>query len=82
MSESNEPWTKANVLPAMKTEEVIARAQRILDLRGRPPYVRRYSYNESGAGPGGYHTEELSEDEAAVLSDFVYHWLPFLVVKP
>lgn len=79
MSEDNRPDAVPNRLPAMTYDEVIARAQRIFDLRGAPPYRASYSY--SGNGPGGYHTLERSEDEAAVLSEFVYHWLPLLTHK-
>lgn len=68
-------------LPAMKAEDVKARAQRILDLRGTPPYKLRYSHNENGGGSEGYHTLQLSEDEAAVLSEFVQYWLPYLTIK-
>lgn len=65
-SENNPPDYIPNRLPDMKTPEVIARAQRILDKRGRPPYSADAC---------------RTEDEAAVLSEFVYYWLPFLVEK-
>lgn len=82
MSEgSNTPDIKPARLAPMTMDQVKASAQRILDLRGRPPYKARYSYNESGEGPGGYHTLEVSEDEARVISEFVQFWLPFLVEK-
>ena len=55
-----------NKLAAMKTDEVIARAQRIFDKRGEAPY------NADAC---------LSPDEAAVLSEFVYFWRPFLENK-
>lgn len=72
---------RPNALTHMTFEEVKASAQRVLDLRGLPPYKTRYSYNEDGNGLGGYHTLECSEDEARVLSEFVQFWLPFLVQK-
>lgn len=81
MSENNDPDLKPNTMPAMTNDQVKARAQRILDQRGPPPYKVTYSYNESGNGPGGYHTLQLSEDDAAVISEFVSYWMPFLTIK-
>ena len=65
-------------LPAAKYEEVKARAQRILDLRGKPPYGGSLGqshplYDEDGSG--------LSDDELLILSEFVTYWMPYLVEK-
>lgn len=70
----NDQDIKANRLPAMKFGEVVERAQRILDMRGRPPY-KRFPEGDSLA------FKDLSDDELALISDFVYHWLPFLMQK-
>lgn len=68
MSDNNAPDTQPNKLPPMKMEEVIARAQRVLDSRGTPPYA------------GGALTV-MTEDEAAVIGEFVFYWLPYLTIK-
>lgn len=70
--------TEPAKLPSMKFEEVKASAQRVLDLRGRPPYGSSIGqshplYDEFGAG--------LTDDELRVISEFVQFWLPFLVEK-
>lgn len=62
--------SQPNKLAPMKTDEVIARAQRIFDLRGEPPYDSNTFDTHSGV---------ISADELAVLSEFVYFWRPFLV---
>lgn len=56
-----------NELPIMTAGQIKQRAQRIFDLRGKPPYLG-----------GGGDLEALSDDELAVLSEFVHYWLPFL----
>ncbi len=56
----------------------IASAQRILNLRGRPPY------REEQYPSGDEHGEALdciSSDELRIISEFVQFWLPFLVEK-
>lgn len=68
-SDNNSGLARPNKLPAMRTEDVKARAQRILDLRGKPPYTKDTF--------GG----QLSEGEAALISDFVHYWMPYLVQK-
>lgn len=79
MSEENiQPGVVPNKLPSMTREEVIARAQRILDERGKPPYTPKTFGSEFQEWyPDGF----LSEDECAILSEFVYFWLPYLVEK-
>lgn len=67
-------------LPAEKYEEVKARAQRILDLRGRPPY-RVSTFMNVAKELNGTDIVPLSEDEALILSEFVTYWLPYLVEK-
>lgn len=68
--ESSTPTLKPNTLSAMKWDEVKARAQRIVDTRGKwPPYTK--------ADFDGY----VSEDEAAVLSEFVYFWQPYIILR-
>ncbi len=63
--------TRPNRLPQMKVEDVQARAQRIFDLRGEPPY-----------GMNNFGLEApLTGDEAAIISDFVTYWRPFLTLK-
>lgn len=63
-------------LPVMTREEVKARAQRILDIRGTPPYDnRRYITPEQNC------PNPLIEDELAVLSEFVQFWMPYLTIK-
>lgn len=64
----NKPEFEPNRLPKMTAEEVKARAQRILDLRGMPPYSRYETYSELA----------VTDDEAALISEFVYFWLPYL----
>lgn len=64
MSEDIQP----NKLPAMKSEEVKARAQQIFDLRGAPPYSQN-TFKD-------YQT--LSDGEVAVISEFVHYWMPYL----
>lgn len=71
---------KANVLPPMKFEEVKASAQRILDLRGLPPYTRN-TENKSALGDVFFAYACMNDDELRVLSEFVQFWLPFLVQK-
>lgn len=62
-------WKAAgSVLPKLKYDEVAAQAQRIFDMRGRPPYT-----------PATFGF--VSPDEARVLSDFVTSWMPVLVEK-
>ena len=63
---------KFAVLPAMTYEQVKARAQKILDDRGLPPYTREKHLQ---------HGMNISEAELAVISDFVANWLPQLVQK-
>jgi hypothetical protein len=62
---------KPNILPAMTFDEVKARAQRMLDRFGPPPYEQ---YGTPGMG-------DLGADAVAVISDFVHFWLPYLVEK-
>jgi len=71
---STQPSVKPNILPARKWNEVLARAQRIADLRGFPPYSARHGDNDAWE-------PVLSDDEAAVLSEFVYFWQPYLTLK-
>ena len=66
-------------LPAAKYEEVKARAQRILDMRGKPPYTPMSWQQSFEEAP--YHRTTVSEDEALILSEFVTYWLPYLVEK-
>lgn len=56
-------------LPTMTTPEVKARAQRIVNLHGAPPYT---------AATVGF--ELNSDDEIAVISEFVTYWMPFCVL--
>lgn len=66
-----------NTLEPMKREEVLARAQRILDLRGEPPYKAELFDSEFPE----WYSGGVTADEAAVLSEFVHYWRPFLVRK-
>ena len=78
--EANRHETQPAKLPAARYDEVKARAQRILDQRGRPPYtpmVWQQSFDDTP-----YHRTTVSEDEALVLSEFVTYWMPYLVEKP
>ena len=63
---------KPNPLPRNTYEEVKARAQSILDARGLPPYQPRWDSNPLSG------ENLLNEEEALVLSEFVWFWLPFL----
>jgi len=74
MSEGmNTPDREPNRLPHMTTAQVIERAQRILDLRGRPPYSRN---------AGQFKLDPtMTDDEIALISDFVHYWLQYLVLK-
>ena len=67
----NSPTLRPNTLPAMTLEEVKARAQRIADRLGFPPYGQ---YETPGMG-------DLGADAVAVISEFVYYWQPYLVLK-
>ena len=69
-------------LPAAKYEEVKARAQRILDLRGKPPYRAIPACSNFLCQPEtGEPKPILSNDEALILSEFVTYWMPYLVEK-
>lgn len=72
-SDNNSGLAKPNTLPKMTWDEVVARAQRILDARGAPPYTPATfdSYVPN-------NLDKVLEDEAAVISEFVYYWLPYL----
>lgn len=71
MAESLNNVATPNALPSLTFDQVKARAQKIFDLRGMPPYDR---------STPGY--QDLSEDEIGVLSEFVYYWQNYLVAKP
>jgi hypothetical protein len=73
----NKAEFEPNRLPKMTAEEVKARAQRILDLRGMPPYGPMTWQQSQEDGPP-YHITTVTDDEAALISEFVYFWLPFL----
>lgn len=84
MAENNDSGqaVKPNILPAMKWDEVQARAQRIVDMRGFPPYKAiPPCSNFLCRGTEEESKPILSVDEAAVLSDFVYFWQPYLTLK-
>lgn len=76
-SDNNSGLARPNKLPAMRTEDVKARAQRILDLRGKPPYTK----DTFGITGQVVNITPVTEDEAAVLSEFVHYWMPYLVQK-
>jgi len=77
---SNQPTRKPNILPAMTSAEVKARAQKIVDARGKwPPYAPA-DWQQSFDEPP-YHRTAVSEEEAAVLSEFVYYWQPYLTLR-
>ena len=61
---------KPGQLPRMTHEEVRARAQRIFDRWGEPPYKSHWPDSAMGT------------EEVAVLSEFVTYWRPFLKVNP
>jgi hypothetical protein len=65
MSESNESQ-KPGKLPPMTMEEIEARAQRILNHRGEPPYTNLTS---------------PIQDEIDIVNEFMHYWRPFLVRK-
>lgn len=58
-------------LPPMTYEAVKERAQRILDLRGKPPYTGEKFEQFVG----------FSNDEVAIIEEIVTAWLPRLVQK-
>lgn len=69
MSDNNAPGVTPIQPKAMTGEEVKQRAQRILDHRGPLPWqTNGWNY-------------PLIEDEAAVLSEFVQFWMPYLTIK-
>lgn len=73
---------KPTTLPADTYTKVLARAQRIFDRLGRPPYKARYAYDlDPVSEQDQEYTRFGSEDEAHVLSEFVTFWLPYLVEK-
>lgn len=81
MSEgANTPDVKPARLAPMTIDQVKASAQRILDLRGRPPYTPKHPEFNYIADKAT-HEQALSEDELRVISEFVQFWLPFLVEK-
>lgn len=57
-------------LRAMTFQQCLDRAERIFNLRGRPPYTL-----------ANYKGSDLSPDELEILSDYMIHWSPFLVEK-
>jgi hypothetical protein len=61
---------KPGDLPKMTHDEVKARAQRIFDRWGEPPYKSHFP--ESALG----------HDEVAIISEFVTYWRPMLKVNP
>lgn len=78
----NQPMLQPNRLPAMKWDEVLAQAQAIYDRYGAPPYTKdneRTEVNYSGDVAVMVRPfANLAEPELAVLSDFVYYWLPYI----
>ena len=52
--------------------ECLARAQHILDVRGRPPYL------ETSFGPNAH---SITADELSLISEFVQYWRPKLTEK-
>ena len=68
--------------PAETYESVKVRAQRILDLRGRPPYTKESGPLGSGSILEVFPLCQVSDDELFILSEYVQYWLPFLVEKP
>lgn len=73
--------TRPNKLPAMTAAKAQERAQRILDLRGEPPYTADGVYSMTPDNPNEPRWQPLTQDEVAVLSEFVCYWRPFLKVK-
>lgn len=67
-SANNQGLAAPNKLPAMTTEEVKARAQRIAELRGKIPT------------DGDLVGKPMSVDEAKVVAEFVFYWAPFIIV--
>lgn len=80
-----QPGVVPNKLPAMKWEEVKERAQRIADERGFPPYkkdaITVAQISDEEFDIVGRPFELLLDDELAVLSEFMYYWQPYLVLK-
>lgn len=80
MSEgSNRPDSVPNKLPALKREEVIARAQRILDARGK--FELTLEDFRFGQGPYLPDIVAITEDELALINEFLHFWRPFLKLK-
>ena len=69
-SQNNEGLAQPNKLPSMTTDQVKARAKAIFDLRGNAPY-----------SPEMYADCNISNEEIAVISDFVYYWQPYFFEK-
>lgn len=78
-TENNPPDVVSGQMPHMSYNEVVARAQRILDVRGRPPYTRE-SFSLSLGFEGSFRSE-ITDDELGVLNDFMTYWNPFVVEK-
>ena len=77
MSESNTPDVKPNKLPHMTTEQVKERAKIMLNAYGVPPYApeRLFTMSDDPA------IRAAQEAAAAHVSEFVFYWMPFMVVK-
>lgn len=81
MSEgSNRPDAVPNKLPPMRTEEVIARAQRILDRHGK--FELTLADFQFGTDPYRPDIIAISEDELALINEFLHYWRPFIKLSP
>ncbi len=66
----NDPDIQPGKMKVMTFQQCLDRAERIFNLRGRPPYTLDH-----------YKGSDLSPDELGILSDYMTYWNPFLVEK-
>lgn len=74
--ETSNPIVMPNKLPLMTHDQVMERAQKIFEHRGTPPFNRAEHFSTAD------DKHFVTDEEMAVISDFVFHWLPYLTVKP
>lgn len=73
------PETTAGKLSPMKYDEVKARAKKILERRGPPPYTTEtYGQSKHLGSSELVSVDCLIDEEAAVLNDFMAYWMPLI----
>lgn len=66
----SDPQVKPNVIPKTTFDQSVAQAQRILDLRGKPPYT-----------PQNFTAVPVTQDEVDLIWHFVHYWMPHISIK-